>query len=146
MNDCIEWEGTRQRQGYGIISGQGVINGQLAHRVAYCEAHGLTIYDIAGQVVRHKCDNPPCVNPNHLELGTRTDNARDRDSRGRTPKGEAHCRAKLTKLQVQDIRSRYVPRCKVNGSHALAKEYGLSQSTISEIITRKIWKHLEESI
>ena len=67
-DQCWEWQGS-VRCGYGKIRS---VNGEHhgAHRVAYCDEHGLDIGDIRGLVVRHSCDNPPCCNPSHLRLGT----------------------------------------------------------------------------
>lgn len=78
-NGCWNWRGARYRKGYGRIS----IDGRqvAAHRTAYRLAHG-EIPD--GLVVRHRCDNPPCINPDHLEVGTAADNSRDMVERGRS--------------------------------------------------------------
>ena len=93
---CWEWQGYIRKDGYGECDprflgledfGAERTNGQwraLVHRVFYT-IHVGPIPD--GLIVRHKCDNPPCVNPDHLELGTRTDNAQDRVERGRTRLG-----------------------------------------------------------
>lgn len=111
---------------------------QLMHRVIYTETFG-TIPD--GYVVRHKCDNPHCINPEHLETGTVADNNRDRDERGRRviAKGELHGHSKLTATQVYEIYKR------VNNGDtllALAKEYGVEKSTIFKIKHRITWRHL----
>lgn len=81
VGDCWEFQGARQsRTGHGRIDpGTGVIRG--AHRVAY-ELERGPVAD--GLCVLHHCDNPPCVNPAHLWLGTYTDNNHDRDAKGRT--------------------------------------------------------------
>ena len=81
--ECIEWTGARSAAGYGRLGTK------YAHRVAYEKAHGPIA---RGMVVRHRCDNPPCVNPAHLELGTQADNMRDMAVRGRASSGEAHAR------------------------------------------------------
>lgn len=70
---CIEWAGRRHHTGYGIANYRGAWIG--AHRATWQEIHGPIP---AGLQIRHKCDNPPCVNPDHLEIGTPADNARDR--------------------------------------------------------------------
>lgn len=111
------------------------------HRIAYCEAHGLHLDDIKGKVVRHTCDNGRCINPEHLLLGTHQDNVQDRVDRDRTPKGEGHCRAKLTAEQVVEIRRRYKPRCRVNGTRAMGREFNVHQYTISEVVRGVTWQN-----
>ncbi|MCM1967239.1 HNH endonuclease signature motif containing protein [Streptomyces sp. G1] len=79
MSDCIPWPKARNNYGYGLISRHGKT--QLAHRWYYQLANGPISNT---RVVRHRCDNPPCVNVLHLELGTHKQNMRDRSERGRT--------------------------------------------------------------
>ena len=73
LDDCIEWEGSRFPRGYGRAPG-----GKYAHREAFFQAYGFY-----PPVVRHRCDNPPCVNPAHLVAGTQLDNLQDMFDRGR---------------------------------------------------------------
>lgn len=82
MTPCIEYPGCKDRQGYGKISRrrEGKLRWFRAHRLAYEEAHGPIP---EGLVVMHACDNPPCINVEHLSLGTRADNVRDMVSKGR---------------------------------------------------------------
>ncbi|WP_419146536.1 HNH endonuclease signature motif containing protein [Pseudomonas nitroreducens] len=79
-DDCWEWTGSKDGHGYGTLSAGGGRPPQKAHRIAFEMAHGPIP---AGLVVRHKCDNPGCVNPNHLEVGTQKDNSADMVARGR---------------------------------------------------------------
>ncbi len=95
-----------------------------------------------GMQVCHSCDNPYCVNPEHLWVGTHHDNHRDkmnkgRHNNGRSP-GELNGSSKLTQSQVDEIRARYSPR-KVT-MEQLAREYGVAKSTISFIVKRVSWK------
>ncbi|HFD2061483.1 TPA: HNH endonuclease [Serratia marcescens] len=139
MTNCIEWEKYRSEEGYGILAHEGKT--VKAHRLAYCQHHGISLAEIRGKVVRHKCDNPPCINPDHLELGTQGDNNRDRAKRNRSAHltGEKNGRAKLTQHQVNEIRRRYVRGSKDNNTVTLAKEFGVCQAHVSEIVRGVIW-------
>ena len=139
MTECIEWQKYRSEDGYGIRSFKG--KPVKAHRLAYCQNRGIELSEIDGLVVRHKCDNPACINPDHLEIGTQLDNNRDRASRNRSAHltGEKNGRAKLTKEQVNEIRSRYVRGSKDNNTVTLAKEFGVCQAHVSEIVRKVTW-------
>jgi hypothetical protein len=133
---CWVWTRGRDVDGYGTIWRAGT--NAKAHRVSF-EINGGSIPD--GLFVCHKCDNPSCVNPDHLFLGTALENKRDCVRKGRLspPIGEAHGRARLTAKQVLDIRSRPAYRgLTVN----LAKEFGVHHMTISLIRNRKKWVHI----
>lgn len=126
---CWEWQGCTSPQGYGRYSGA------PAHRVAFALANGYA----PTQFVLHSCDNPPCVNPNHLREGTVRDNTDDKVSRNRQRKGEAINTAKLTAAQVREIRSRY----KSGAIQArLAREYAVSCTNLNRIVRHMIWKHV----
>jgi len=144
---CWEWTRGRFAGGYGQVHWRGK-GGQLAHRVAY----ELQIGPIPpGLVVRHTCDNPPCVNPNHLTIGTQADNIADAVRRGRVAtgdrngarkrpervlRGEAQPMAKLNRRRVRLIRtlsSRGEPQAR------LAKHFGVSQATIWKVVSGKTW-------
>lgn len=90
----------------------------------------------AGQVVRHSCDNPGCINIDHLLLGTQQDNVDDRETRGRGAKGEKHGRAKLTVENVREIRASTATRAE------LAAKFGVSRSAIQMVQNRKNWQHV----
>jgi len=94
--ECQTWTGARQSGGYGALR----INGRnvRAHRIAWVLAHRAPVPE--GMVIRHRCDNPPCCNPEHLVLGTRRDNVRDMIERGRSPilaTGHTHSRRSVCK-------------------------------------------------
>lgn len=93
----------------------------------------------SGDVIRHICDNPPCVNPSHLVVGTHADNIKDMLSRNRqfVAKGETHPNAKLTAEQVLEIRANGLAG---TTSRDVAKIYGVSHVVILGIISGKTWK------
>jgi hypothetical protein len=93
--------------------------------------------------VLHKCDNPPCVNPDHLFLGTVLDNNADMVSKARQQRGEAHYQAILTEDQVRSIKSNYRRYSRTNSCNALARKYGVTPKTINAIINGENWKHVE---
>ena len=138
MSDCKFWHKSTDRDGYGQV----VVDGKrlLAHRLAYCEFNNLNYSDIKGKIVRHKCDNPTCVNPLHLELGSHADNMADRAVRNRAAKGEAHGRAKLSEVDIKTIRDRYIRGSKVHGLSAIAKDFGVAFQTVSKIVNRHKWQ------
>ena len=144
MTPCIasttNW--TASENGYPMYVDKAT--GKVAHesRIVYARQHGLTLADIAGKIVMHKCDNPSCVNPDHLVLGTQSDNVQDMWNKGRhpgasnQPKGEQHFKAKLTWEIVRAIRA---DNGRTYGKE-LAKKYAVSPSTVSLILLKKIWK------
>lgn len=121
---CWLWQGSISKAGYGTLSYHGKVS--YAHRLSYIFVNG-PIPD--GLHVLHKCDNPPCCNPDHLFLGTHLDNIADMKSKLRCAYGEKSATAKLTELQVAEIREAYVPRIK-GLSKQLAKKYGISSSHV----------------
>lgn len=144
--DCINWKGFLDKHGYGQRRWRGKVH--RAHRVAYVESNDVDMDEIKGKVVRHRCDNPACVNPGHLQLGSQADNVRDAWSRGRgvnpSFKGESHWNAKLSKRDVLEIRRRHKRWCPVNGSTALGREFGVSVEAISNVVSRKTWPDLKD--
>lgn len=98
---CLEWSKARDAYGYGATYHNGKV--VKAHRLAYCQAHGMDLADIAGQVVRHGCDNPSCVEPTHLSLGSQADNVQDMVERGRhVGSSGARIQRKLTDEQIAE--------------------------------------------
>lgn len=139
---CWEWTGAYNRRGYGRMGVDGKT--RYTHRLSWEVFHG-SIPD--GLCVCHRCDNPPCVNPAHLFLGTNAENTADRHRKGRTarvgaPKGEANVNAKLTAEAVRVIRSTYRPFDRRNGSRALARLFGVSSRTVQEVVEGTRWRHV----
>lgn len=132
---CWLWEGPpHNRRGYCAIQYRGKF--YLAHRVSWMIHYG----DIPGDMlVCHHCDNPRCVNPEHLFLGTPNDNVSDMISKGRQAAGQSHPLSRLTEADVRTIRERYAAG---TSQSELAREYGCRQTNISNIVRRKTWKHV----
>lgn len=161
---CWIWRGAVGSSGYGNV----VIGGRTvgAHRLAYSMAFG----DIQlGFVVRHRCDTKLCVNPEHLEVGTQAETVRDAATRGRLRRGDRHPlranpslaargdrhgsktrpesvargertgSAKLTESAVREIRARVAGG---ESQTSTARSFGVSQSTVSEIVARIRWAHV----
>jgi hypothetical protein len=140
---CWLWIGGRHAGGYGMIAVQtGLIvppeygwEMVTAHRVAY----ELFVGPAGPLFVCHRCDTPPCVNPGHLFLGTNEVNVRDMFDKGRQRVGARHSQARLRDEQVREIR-----RLCGNGlsQPIIARQFGVAQQTISDIVTRRNWAHL----
>ena len=137
-DECWEWTAGTNSGGYGDI--------KVAGR--HIKAHRLAFQWLCGPIpegicVCHHCDNPLCVNPDHLFLGTQAENIADRDAkdrgRGAGPRGEANGSAKLTKADVREIRQLCAGG---KAQEAVGKRYGISQSNISDIVNRKTWAHI----
>ncbi len=132
-SECWPWHGHRNPKGYGLFwDGERTT---VAHRFAYRLQHG----SYPAELVCHRCDNPPCCNPAHLFAGTDSDNQRDCVAKGRRAHifGENNNRVILTLRQVVEIRERYAA-----GEYAveLAREFTVSQATISAICGGRNWK------
>lgn len=140
MSDgCWGWSGTLDEKGYARV--RTWVDDRwiprLAHRVSW-ELHRGPIPD--GMSVLHTCDNPPCVKPEHLFLGTQLDNVRDCIAKGRRPVGEQSATAKVTEAQVIEMRQRFAA-----GEHnfnMFGREYGISAIEARAIILKERWKHL----
>lgn len=136
---CWPWTGSTHTQGYGRCWDTRVGKVAYAHRLVY----ELRVGPIPeGLDILHTCDNPPCVNPAHLRVGTHRENMLDKCAKGRANfcRGETAGQAKLTEEKVRDIRQR---AARGWSQHQLALEYGVSQPAIGYIIRRKTWAHVE---
>jgi hypothetical protein len=128
---CRVWTAGKFKDGYGgyFLSGKM----QRAHRVAWVAANG-PIED--GLQVLHRCDNPTCVNPDHLFLGTIADNMKDRHQKGRSISPENAPTAKLTPVKVREIRNSPL------SPSELAKIYNVTLSNICKILRGDTWKEV----
>lgn len=159
LGKCWIWGGAKDKDGYGRFPIGNAT--RIAHRAAYLFRNG-TIPE--GFLIMHKCDNPSCVNPDHLACGTPKDNSQDMVSKRRSlftvhpekcPRGEKHFlfgkivnqlpgienpSAKLTEAQVLEIRATY----SAGGisQKKLAARYGVTQPLIGYIVRRELWKHI----
>ena len=131
-DECWEWSGTRDADGYGRRKGGGV------HRYSWTLANGR---DPGELLVRHTCDNPPCVNPAHLILGTHEENMADKVRRKRVSRGEASGSAKLTEDQARSAIRRYMAG---ETLAVLSDDLDVAMSTLSKIIRGDSWAHLDE--
>jgi len=122
---CWEWADARDTRNYGALRYERVT--LKAHRVAY-ELWVGAIPD--GHGVLHSCDNPPCINPDHLSTGTHADNMRDMASRARS------CKTKLSWDQVRDIRTR-----EGHSGSSMAREFFVSRATVYRILHGETWRH-----
>lgn len=156
---CWLWLGGKDKSGYGQFNFYG--RTKRTHRFSYMIFKGEIAKD---KQIRHKCDNPSCVNPDHLDIGTQQDNMNDMKNRNRQakgenysirgdkngtrlhpetrPRGESQYLAKLTEEQVIKIRELYA-----TGNYTqqeLANKFNVLQCTISDIINNKTWKHIKD--
>lgn len=140
MNNCIDHGNRGDRDGYTRSRFEG--STVPAHRAVYCQHHGVSLGSIRGLVVRHACDNPRCVNPEHLLLGTHGDNMKDLSVRRR------HALLVLTEEQVHEIRRVCVPGRRggkqpenPNSYAALGARFGVDKATIRNVYLRRSFKH-----
>lgn len=135
-SDCLLFLGYKNHGGYGVV--KIARRAWLAHRAVWCATNGMVP---VGYEICHTCDQPACVNLAHLFVGTRSDNMQDmlRKGRGHKARGEGHGRAKLTTAQVVEARQ-------LNSAGAsqasLARHFGISKSTMHQIVRRKNWSAL----
>lgn len=131
---CWIWATTAHGKGYGLFWYGG--SNKRAHRISW-ELHRGPIPK--GLCVLHTCDNPPCVNPDHLWLGTMVENNADRDNKGRfiTLRGEAIGTSKLTEQDVIEIRASEEPYL------TIAARFGVCENNVSLIRRRLTWMHVQ---
>lgn len=134
---CWEWTAGRYRRGYGVVGKHG-----YAHRVAWELTHGVTLR--TDEEVCHRCDNPPCINPSHLFLGTHEDNLRDARKKGHTVVGgvklEGH---RGLRLGPEDVRAIRVRLASGELPSRIVPDYGVSLTTICRIRQGHTWRWLD---
>lgn len=133
---CWEWTGYKDLRGYGRVSWHN--RPRFAHRVIFQELRSEEL--TPDQFLCHHCDNPSCVNPDHLFVGTSADNLRDMRLKGRSARGEKHRAAKLTERDVIEARWRY-RNTRVTGSQLVA-EYGITPTPMSQMLRGVTWTYL----
>lgn len=130
---CWIWNGPRDNQGYGKLCWGA--NTHKAHRISY----QLYVGEIGALHVLHRCDNPKCVNPDHLFSGTHADNMRDKTLKGRAigaHAGELHHKAKLKAADVLEMRGSDLSQAQ------LARKFQVAKRTVSDVLLRKCWRHI----
>ena len=126
---CLLWNGNKTTQGYGLITFNGTL--VLAHRFVYKLLNPEE--DISDKVIMHSCDNPSCVNPEHLSSGTQSDNIKDCSEKGRWGKYRT---AKLTEDQAKEIKYSLLP------PRYYTELYGIGKTTVSAIRRGISWRHI----
>ena len=141
-DECWLWTGSKTKFGYGVAYHKGMKS--TAHRIAYHLAGNKLI---TGLVVAHKCDNPPCCNPNHLFLATQKQNIDDCSRKGRMNRakfivryGEGHSQCKLSFSQCSEIRRLY--ESGKFSQHKLADMFSVGQSQIGRIVSKQSRENL----
>lgn len=136
--DCWNWTAHKDKDGYGQF--------WFKEKLWYAHRFSWTIHNGAipeGLHVCHHCDNPSCMNPKHLFLGTDKDNMQDAAKKGRMAdrKGEGNGRSKLTGEKVLSIQAEY--KAGDISQAELAIKHNVCQRTIHKIVTKKSWKHVK---
>jgi hypothetical protein len=135
-DECWPWTGASDGRGYGYLAGTRGQQATKAHRLSY-ELNRGPIPD--GLCVCHRCDNPSCVNPSHLFLGTRRGNNADKVRKGRQPhnRGETNPNARLTGEDAARIKEMYGGGMT---QQAIADQFGISQMSVSRIVRGQSWR------
>lgn len=134
-DECIDWPFWKDYQGYGRISNKENRRG-MKDRATHVILESSGKPRPSKAFALHSCDNPSCVNPNHLRWGTHQDNTDDMCSRRRQAYGERNGTSKLTEMDVRHI------RVDTRSQRVVGRDYGVAQSTISQIKSKRLWKHI----
>lgn len=136
---CWEWQSAKMPKGYGIFTVllEGKYVGVLAHRMAWL----ITYSDVPTELyVCHKCDNPKCVRPEHLFLGTHADNLGDQKAKGRSRFGSKHHGAKVTEEDVKDM---FALREQGLTHKQIAEKYNMSRPNVTVILNGRTWQNVD---
>lgn len=134
MTECINWTGSCTRRGYGRAWHEGRM--MSASKAAWIKAHGPVP---AGLCICHTCDNPRCVNLDHLFLGTHGDNMRDKVLKGRQARGSRQGHARLTEETAVCAMARLLAG---ESQTSVARAFGVHKATICYLWQGKTWSHL----
>lgn len=134
---CWLWAGaSHPKYGHGSLNGSSYYGFNWAHRFSYY----IHVGDFDRSLcVLHKCDNPYCVNPDHLFLGTAKDNHEDKVKKGRQQRGEKHSNAKVNENDVRSIR---IAHSHGESMVSIGKRYVLHTVSVFDIVHRVNWKHV----
>ena len=132
---CWEWQGALRDKGYGKLYIRR--KAYSAHRVAWVIANNAEIPE--GMCVCHSCDNPACVNPDHLWIGTDADNLNDKVSKGRQARG---IRVSGAKLNDSDVETIFVLREAGWLHRQIAARFGVGTKHVADILARRNWAHV----
>jgi len=136
--ECWPWPHHIRPSGYGHFSA--LMCTAASHRTSFAAFKTDPPIDL---VVRHKCDNPPCWNPDHLLLGTTADNMADAYERGRNAAGDSHGMAVLTSSSARELAQEYLDGHRMRD---LVAKYRVSRATVSDVVRRKIWRPATEGL
>ena len=144
-DECWPWIAGKTNQGYGTFHIE--CGDYKSHRVSMA----IDGRSPGALIARHRCDNPPCCNPAHLETGTPADNARDRDKRGRGATGDRcgsrakpECLARGEMVNTAKLTAADIPaiRADTRAHRTIAADYGVAHATIGAVKRRKMWPHI----
>jgi hypothetical protein len=141
---CWNWTACKDDHGYGRINtrSSGKYVYWKAHRYAWTMVNGEIP---KGMIILHKCDNPPCVNPDHLRIGTYKDNSQDMVQKGRGKivhyRGEKHSRARFTNEQVREMRRLY--EHEGLSQSEIGRRYNAAPAVARRIVKYETWKDVE---